>query len=151
LVLAGSSGCDDQTASAPKGESAQTAELSDAEVDVAINKDPFVRAYLAAVGPCDSALERFADLSEAGSPDALPTAEKGIELCIRASQEIAELAPPPGRESAPAVCAQAPKVKADMMRYVTQNSGGGDAARVQAMSDEANAKSESCVAVALPQ
>jgi hypothetical protein len=152
-------GCGEDAARGPASESstvAGTEPKSDAnpnaEVDAEINKDPFLRAYLQAVVPCDEAHQRYADLIETGGLPAAAAAKNGIEACDRAARLIADLPAPKGRETAPQVCAGSPRVKADMIRLI---SGEGDASaksdRVIAMVADSDSKVDACVATAVPK
>jgi hypothetical protein len=116
-----------------------------AEVDAQINKDPFLRAYLQAVVPCDEAHQRYAELAETGDPQTAAAAKTGIEACDRAARQIVDL-------PAPQVCAGSPKVKADMIRLMN-GEGGATPQRDQiiAMVADSDRKVEACVAAAVPK
>ena len=151
-------GCEDtskpgsasEAGAAPAAEPARTEAAANAEIDAELNKDPFIRAYLQAVVPCDEAHGRYADLAEAGGAPAAEAAKAGIELCERAAEQTAALPPPKGRETAPEVCAGSPRAKAEMIRVMAAHQGDpADLARIKALVAESDSKVDACTAVAL--
>jgi hypothetical protein len=151
-------GCEDkstpesasQAGASPDAAAARTEAAENAEIDAELNKDPFIRAYLQAIVPCDEAHGRYADLAEAGGAPAAEAAKAGIEICERAAQQTAALPPPKGRETAPAVCAGSPRAKAEMIRVMAAHRGDpADLARVEALVAESDSKVDACTAVAL--
>jgi hypothetical protein len=151
-------GCEDsappeaqsQGGASPPAAPARTEAASNADVDAEMNKDPFIRAYIQAVAPCDEAHGRYADLAEAGGAPAAEAAKAGIEICERAAQQTAALPRPKGRETAPEVCAGSPRAKAEMIRVMAAHRGDpADLARVKALVAESDSKVDACSAVAL--
>jgi len=145
----------------PKGSAAATPAVAasepksegdpNAEVDAQINKDPFLRAYLQAVVPCDEAHQRYAELAETGDAQTAAAAKTGIEACDRAARQIVDLPAPKGREAAPQVCAGSPKIKADMIRLMNGEGATPQPDQIIAMVADSDRKVEACVAAAVPK